>query len=371
MHNPEEIDDVIRLDKLTHPAVEPDPSLAELGENALTAMFAALFRPLDDSPKLTLGIGDDCAAFMADSEQVFTCDQLVEGVHFNLAWCDFFQLGYRTLVASVSDCAAMGARPAYAVVSAALRKDLRKSEVRAFAEGLKDAAERYGLTIAGGDLALTPDRISVSAAMIGLMEGRAPLKRSGAGPGDVIAVSGPLGDSAAGLFAFGELKGMQLARRKIVLALKKRHLMPIPHVEQGVLLAELGLVSAMMDLSDGLLSDLPRICRMSGVGCLVDESLLPISDELSEFCRLSGGNPLSFALAGGEDFNLLVTLGPDSLDRANVELETRGLDKLVAVGQIKPAQDGLMLMGADGNIRGLPTNGFDHFAHNGSEEMED
>ncbi|MFZ0815783.1 MAG: thiamine-phosphate kinase [Candidatus Sulfotelmatobacter sp.] len=254
------------------------------------------------------GIGDDCAVLRflprrgQQPDALVTTDFSLEGIHFRREWHPPESVGHRCLARGLSDIAAMGGEPVAVFLSMALPRDLPQGWVDRFAHGLLGLAERYGVTLAGGDTAESPNGILADIVVVGaLPKGKAVL-RSGTRAGDRIYVSGELGGSAAAIWEMQ--KDM---RKKSTPKLNPRgyprHFFPEPRIKLGRILRERGLISAMIDTSDGLSTDLAHICEESGVGAELQQELIP---------RASMGKPsrqvdLQFALHGGEDYELLFT----------------------------------------------------------------
>lgn len=268
-----------------------------------------------------MGIGDDCAILPPTEEQtLLTTDLLVEDIHFLRHETRPEQVGHRAAAVNLSDLAAMGARPVATLLSIALPNDVSAEWAEGFIEGYKAISDRYGVALIGGDTTSAPTHIAINVVAIGSAPvGRAVL-RSGARVGDSIFVSGPLGDSGAGLRAILE----HTERTEAVERLIAQHLCPEPHIAQGMALASSGGAHAMMDISDGLASDLRHILRSSGVAAEVDFALLPLSAELQEVATAKGWDMRSLAVSAGEDFVLLV-VGDDNLpDRVPYPLHRIG-----------------------------------------------
>jgi len=274
----------------------------EIGEKALIRQIRRLART-GRNPAIATGIGDDCAVLRLvqggkEKDTLVTTDFTLEGIHFRREWHSAESVGHRCLARGLSDIAAMGGEPVATFLSLALPRDLPQSWVGRFARGLIRLAERYGVTLAGGDTAESPDGILADIVVVGSVPKGKALLRSGARAGDLIYVSGELGGSAA---AVGEMS--KKSRRKLNPREYPRHFFPEPRIELGRILREKGLASAMIDTSDGLSTDLAHICEESGVGAEIEAELIP---------RASVGKParevdLHFALHGGEDYELLFT----------------------------------------------------------------
>lgn len=282
--------------------------LNELGEFG----FIDLIKRQVSAPEGVMGIGDDCAILPPTTEQtLLTTDMLIEGIHFLRHEATPRQVGWRSAAVNISDLAAMGSRPLATLLSIALPADVEAEWAEEFVEGYRQVCDRYGAPLIGGDTTSAPKDIAINVVAIGTAAPLAPLLRSGARVGDTIFVSGPLGDSGAGLKAILE----HTERAEAVERLIERHHCPIPHVEQGIAIAASGRAHAMMDISDGLASDLRHILRASGVAAEVDFALLPLSAELQEVAAAQGWDTDSLAVSAGEDFVLLVTGTEDLADR--------------------------------------------------------
>jgi thiamine-monophosphate kinase len=263
-------------------------------------------------PGVVRGIGDDAAVLRlppSDSRWVVTTDMLVEGVDFLRSWATPAQLGHKSLAVNLSDLAAMGARPRYYLVALGLPGEISPSWIDSFYRGLVKLARQHGAALIGGDLSRSPAGIHVTITAIGETSGSRPMYRSGGRPGDRVYVTGILGEAAAGLDLMmrGTTKGGTRAERRAVRAL----LMPEPRCKEGLWLARSGFVRCMMDLSDGLSMDLPRLCEASGVGAEIEGDHLPIFHEARHWhC-----DPVELALHGGEDFELLFTVPARKMQR--------------------------------------------------------
>ena len=246
------------------------------------------------------GIGDDCAVLRLrhGHDPLLTTDFSLEGIHFRRDWHPPESVGHRVLARGLSDIAAMGGGPVAAFLSLALPRDLAQAWVERFLSGLLGLARKYGVRLAGGDTAESPDGILADIVVVGCAPDGKAVLRSGARPGDRIFVSGELGGSAAGV------EGMRARpRKKLRPQDYPRHFYPEPRVELGRILREKGLATAMIDLSDGLSTDLAHILEESGVGAEIESELIP---------RARVGRPahevgLDLALHGGEDYELLFT----------------------------------------------------------------
>lgn len=283
--------------------------MQQLGEFGLIDRIRKMTSVPDPS---WVGIGDDCAVIPLSpetggapaSDLLVSTDMLVEGTHFLMEDISPRQLGWKSAAVNISDIAAMGGKPIATFLSLALPKTLPEQWMQEFMEGYNEISEKYGAALLGGDTTCSPDRICINVAVLGTCpRGKARL-RSAARPGDLVCVTGTLGDSAAGLRLI--LGGQKGAAPRLM----DRHYTPTPRVEEGLALSCLPGVHAMMDISDGVGSDLRHILDESGVGARIDTGKLPISKELQALCSEKGWDPRELALCGGEDYELLFTMDP-------------------------------------------------------------
>lgn len=253
------------------------------------------------------GIGDDCAVLHISTRQgesndaLVTTDFTLEGIHFRRDWHSPESVGHRCLARGLSDIAAMGGEPVAAFLSLALPPNLSQNWVTRFARSLISLAEKYGVTLAGGDTAESPDGILADIIVVGRVPKGKAVLRSGARPGDRLYVSGELGGSAAAVATMRKGQSRKKPESRLKPAEYPRHFFPEPRIELGRILREKGLASAMIDLSDGLSTDLAHICEESGVGAEIAAESIP---------RATVGKParvvdLDLALHGGEDYELL------------------------------------------------------------------
>jgi thiamine-monophosphate kinase len=321
--------------------------LAQLGEFGLIERIARQVAP---SPSVPLGIGDDAAALLPTpgTLTLVTSDMLLEGVHFDLAFCDPQSLGRKALAVNLSDLAAMGARPRHFLLGLALPRDISLSFLDGFMAGIMEQAERFGVTLVGGDTCASKKGVAISITALGEQRPERIVKRSGAQAGDLIYLTGTVGDAAAGLLELQE--GVRQG------FLVSRQLDPQPRVSAGVALAEAGLAKAMIDVSDGVLADLGHICELSGVGARLDLMELPLSDEYLATC---GADPMALALAGGEDYELLFCAPKDRGEEVESLFAHLGV-RVTKVGQVTPGS-ALELVTAMAGTYAPKLRGFDHF----------
>ena len=292
-------------------------------------------------PEVIVPIGDDCAVLrLGDALWVAAADMLVSGRHFK-DWASSEDVGYKAVAANVSDVAAMGGVPRFVLASGGA--DDAETTLRCM-NGVLEACEEFGAYPLGGDTtgaaALTVD-VSILGQLV-----HTPVLRSGARPGDLLAVTGELGASAAGLLA---LERGDLGPKRLI----RKHLRPEPRLVAGRAAARLG-AHAMIDLSDGLASDVRHVCERSGVGCRVDLDLLPIAGDTREYLRSESRDPEVLAATGGEDYELLVAVSEEVVAALASESEV----PVTVIGEV--AGEGMVFLRGGERVDGL--SGWDHFA---------
>lgn len=316
-------------------------------------------RPVPSS--LVFGIGDDAAVIEQRGgwSSVVTSDLLVEDVDFRLATTLPRLLGHKALAVSLSDVAAMGARPSFALLSVGIpRRVWRSNFLDEFYEGFFALADRYDVRLVGGDVSRTPERVVIDSIVIGETAEASAVMRGGARPGDHIFVTGSLGGSHAGLLLLEKgIRSRALEGRAAVERALRRHRQPEPRVYWGTLLGEEGLATAMIDLSDGLSSDLIHICHESRVGARIEPRRIPFDPLLRHLAHELQLHPLDAALAGGEDFELLFTVSPDNLTRLPKSV---GGVAATYIGDVTDEREGVVLRHGR-SLRPLRPRGFTHF----------
>jgi thiamine-monophosphate kinase len=329
-----------------------------IAEKTLIAQVRRLAKA-GKNPAVLTGIGDDCAVLRllpgsdrrprSGNDMLVTTDFSLEGIHFRRNWHSPESVGHRCLARGLSDIAAMGGEPVTAFLSLALPRALPQNWVNRFMRGLIGLAEKYGVTLAGGDTAESPNGILADVVVVGTAPKGKAVLRSGGRPGDRIYVSGALGGSAAAL------QQMQKnPRRKLNPRDYPRHFFPEPRIELGRVLREKGLASAMIDTSDGLSTDLAHICEESGVGAEIQAEAIP---------RAHVGKPardldLQFALHGGEDYELLFTV-PRS---KRIPSRIAGVP-ITLIGHITRSQKIFLMNESEAGYAGLELQpqGWEHF----------
>ncbi len=312
------------------------------------------------SKDIIKGIGDDCAVFGPYEGKVllFTTDMLLEGIHFLGQKIDFYQLGGKAIAVNISDIAAMGGSPLYCIISVGFPGDSDVESIKEMYRGMKDTCGRYGVKILGGDTVKSPDRLVINVSMIGETEKGEVLYRSGAKPDERIYATGITGDSCAGVKALkNEISVPEHLRDYFI----RKHNEPLPHVEAGRLVAGSRLASSMIDLSDGLISDLGHICGDSGVGALIFRESIPISWELRELASINHFDPVELAVSGGEDYVLLITVPEKNTRRLEQLFRDKGSLPLYMIGRTTRDR-GIMMEDKDGSVEPANYRGFDHFS---------
>lgn len=328
-------------------------------------------------PDLRLGIGDDTAILSEESgrETLITVDLLVEEIDFRLEYAIPRWLGHKALAVSLSDIAAMGGSPRFTLLTLGIPSRLIPHESddgagrfwEEFFDGYFELAHRHGVTLIGGDISATPDRLTIDSILLGQCQAGRAIRRSRARVGEAIYLTGEIGSSATGLrllFAgqrANPLPNHQPVDRLIQQAIRAQ-LAPDPRVELGRRLGRSGLVGAMIDVSDGLAQDLGHLCEESRVGAVIEARQVPLSPCL-ELLELESKERFGLAVSGGEDFELLFTAAPEAEDQlrslAGPELRLSRIGTIIAPGQ--DAASAITLIG-DGPPRPLPTQGHNHFA---------
>lgn len=333
-------------------------NVADLGEHALVArILARLPRP---SPLVLVGPGDDAAVLaMARNERlVVTTDAVVEGVHFSRAFSRPSDVGHKALAVNLSDLAAMGATPRWALLSLVLPGSWPVADVEDLVDGLAALAGRHNVSVVGGNITRTAGALVVDVTAGGGVSARKWLTRAGAKPGHEIWVSGSIGGASAGLEMLRASQGPGSAPP--IHGCVLRHQRPEPRVRLGIAVGRSRAASAAMDLSDGLADALTQVARASGVGVRVDAESLPIEAGAREWWTARGMDAVTAAVAGGDDYELLFAV-PSKQRRALRSVTRHVADPLTKIGVFtKDPRERVILR--DGQAKPLP-EGFEHFAH--------
>jgi len=330
--------------------------LSQLGEFGLIKNARDIFKSLNEN--IVVEIGDDCAAIKLRKGflLIATTDALVEGIHFNLDYTKPYQLGIKSININLSDIAAMGGIPLYVLLSIAVPQNFSVKFINEFLMGVKEGAQRYKVSVIGGNVSSSKNEFSINITILGEVEKKYMLLRKGAKAGDKIFVTGYLGNSAAGMKI---LKSGQWSvvsgqwQKKLI----ERHLMPSPRLTEGRFLAVRGLATSMIDISDGLASDIRRICEESNVGANIFIKNIPISRELKSEIR-NPKSEINLALYGGEDYELLFTVKPENVRKLK-SLWKNMKTPITMIGEI--TKRGINLVNTDGKAIPLTKEGYNHF----------
>jgi thiamine-monophosphate kinase len=309
-------------------------SIGDIGEDELIGLFAPR---LPSSDAEILGPGDDAAIVAVDGHLVVSSDVLIEGRHFRQDWGSGADVGWRAAMQNLADIDAMGAVPTALQITLAAPPATPVAWVLGFADGLREACEPHGVGVVGGDLSGASE-IAISVTALGETHGVEPVTRADASPGDVLAVSGALGASAAGLAQL--IGGVRVVDDAVRLFLRPR-----PRIGAGVEAALSG-ATAMLDISDGLLRDAERLARASEVVLEIDSALVPVHAAALATAVELGADPMVWALTGGEDHHLVATFST----------QERIPDGWTVIGKVRSGTPGVLLDGgAPGSL------GWDHF----------
>jgi thiamine-monophosphate kinase len=330
--------------------------VSELGEFGLIKLLADIVdrtkNPKDVSwQRLLIGIGDDAAAWQVDDTvQLATTDSLVQDTHFDLNIITWEELGWKAIAVNLSDIAAMGATPNYALISLALPGELETDNVSSLYLGMARIAKQFGVAIVGGNIA-SANKTIINVTVLGGLKSTAALTRSAAVPGDQIAVTGYPGLSAAGLRM---LKQNLRFDSDVTKLLRQAHSKPVPRVNEGQILLHHG-VKAAIDISDGLIADLTHICQASKASAVINQNALPIHPALINNFE---SDYLQLVLGGGEDYELLFTASSQTINRVKKSMSC----PVTVIGDITQGKSGqVTLIDAKGN--GVPWQkaGWEHF----------
>ena len=338
---------------------QQNKTVADVGEFGLIDRIQQLL-PLTDHPDVVIGIGDDTAVIRNGENLclLITCDIQVEDQHFNFTTIAPYQLGRRAMAVNLSDIAAMGGRPSYALVSLGFPRSFPLPDFESLIEGMRDQLSEFSAAIIGGNLSRTGEKLIIDITLMGDVQPDQYLTRAGARAGDRLFVTGSPGAAAAGLAIlqkYGTDYPAEFER------LVQKHLQPIPRIAAGQRIAQSGFATAMIDVSDGIASDLNHICTSSNVGAEIYTSQLPVTDEIKRVASLSGASPLELMLQGGEDYELLFTLKPDTPDSvANSIIQEHGVN-IVEIGTILPEKSGYYRINEKRQKIPVLARGWDHF----------
>jgi thiamine-monophosphate kinase len=330
--------------------------LSEIGEFGFIDRIA----PLGDirSEGIIKGIGDDCAVIDMGGPDylLITTDLLVEKVHFLFQWGSPEIIGAKSLAINISDIAACGGKPLDAFISLAVPDRIEVEWLERFYRGMSEIAREYSVNLLGGDTTGSKSDLLINIALTGSVPRKEVLFRHTAQPGDLIILTGPPGDSAAGLEILLESSDAHVDLEQ---DLVRAHLEPRPHVKEGRLLAESGACTAAIDVSDGVSSDLGHLCRESGAAALIYEDKLPMTQNLLTIATRMSKDPLDFTLHGGEAYVLLAAIEPSRLDYVE-DLFKQSRCEFYPIGKLVPGE-GIQLVRSDDSVEMLVPGGWDHF----------
>jgi thiamine-monophosphate kinase len=340
--------------------------LSELGERRLILRIREASG--SGAPGVAVGIGDDCAVLsLPDGARLLaTTDLLLEDTHFRRRYAEPADIGWKALARNLSDIAAMGGTPRFALVALGCPAETEVEEIDAFYSGIRLAADPHGVVIVGGDSSSFPGRWIVNVTLLGELAG-APCLRSGARPGDRLAVTGTLGKSAAGLALLDAMIGglsPDKLDKAVVEQVSRAHLRPVARVAEGKWLGASPAVHAMIDLSDGLATDLRHITGASGVGARVSLDRLPISEDVRSVAAALGRDPTELAVTSGEDYELLLAVDPNAIQGLAAGLQAATGTVLTAIGEVVETPAGVQFINALGETARLES-GFEHFTPGG------
>ena len=341
--------------------------MADSGLNEFK-LIARLTQGLPSRPDVGQAVGDDCAILDPGGNRLLlaTCDSQVEDVHFTFATSSPEDIGRKALAVNISDIAAMGGEPRYTLISLILpsRESFQPEVLESIYGGLRQEAEQFDVAIVGGNVAGTNQHkdspLIIDIMLLGAVERGHALLRSGARSGDTLCVTGSPGDSAAGLYSL--LRPDLPYPEQVRDALRAGHRVPRPRVREGRILSQIGpkIVTAMLDISDGLSGDLHHICERSHVGARLEVARLPLSPALRTIASVASHDPLDWALHGGEDYELLFSISPGHEDMVIEAVQAATGTPVTAIGTILPAEEGMKLLWPDGHEEVLAPKSWDH-----------
>ncbi len=310
------------------------------------------------------GIGDDAAVLRVapGAALLATTDLVIEDVHFRRAWSSPRDIGWKALAVNLSDIAAMGGTPRWALVALALPEGIEPGDVDTFYAGMQEAAAPHAVAIVGGDTCASRAGWVINVTLLGEHAG-SPRLRSAAKPGDAVAVTGSLGRAAGGL-ALLEMGRQRVQTARVTAqqweTLASAHLRPMARVAEGRWLGAAAGVHAMIDCSDGLSMDLGHICRESGVGARVMLDRVPVAPEARTAAAAVGVDARHWAVSGGEDYELLLTCDPGVAEALAAGLERATGTPLTVIGEVEGLKDGVVFVDAAGEPVAMP-GGYEHF----------
>lgn len=315
---------------------------------------------LTDPSMVVAGIGDDAALLKHPPDKILvaTTDMMIENIHFMVSGDNGREIGYRVMAANVSDIASMGGIPTHAVISLGVNPQMEVSFIESVYEGMKACCRAYGVNIVGGDTVSSPNNLVLNVALLGWADPEKYLLRSGAKPGDLILVTGVLGDSRAGLDLVLEKCQMTEADAEYLLG---RHYYSTPRVKEMAAGIQAGGITAADDISDGLGSEIHEIAEASGVGAVIWFHDLPVSKQTLEVASKTNTDLTEYCLFGGEDFEMVLTVRSEKATELIQAIQMATGTKVTVVGEIVEKDQGIRLL-RDGSLQELKKRGYSHFS---------
>ncbi|MCK5518028.1 MAG: thiamine-phosphate kinase [Alphaproteobacteria bacterium] len=330
--------------------------LSDIGEFGLIDRFSKDF--LKNLPKGITGIGDDAAVIPWNQKQslLITTDMLIEESHFIKSTISPEELGHKSLAVNLSDIAAMGGTPTFTFLSLGLTPDLTVEWVDRFFKGFKSLAEKYSVRLLGGDTTKSKKSIIINVTVLGNIQNKHIKFRSLAKQGDLVCVTGMLGDSSAGLKFLLEQKPISQTAKRLV----RRHHQPEPHISEGQWLGQKSGVHAMIDVSDGIGSDAKHLIKSSRCGIEIHLDRLPLSEDIKSVCATHKWNTYKLASSGGEDYCLLLTVDPKAFAKLSADFLATFHRPLFMIGEIT-GNIGILNYSLHGKPYTFENSGWDHF----------
>ena len=335
--------------------------ISKLGEFGLIKHLTEKIELLQ--PSTIKGVGDDAAVIAPPAVGevlLLSTDMMAEGIHFELTYTPLRHLGYKSVAVNVSDVCAMNGEPTQVVVSIAVSNQYSVESLEEIYKGIKYACKEYKVDLVGGDTTSSRSGLVIDVTILGRVKKERVVYRNGAKPGDLLCVSGDLGAAYAGLLLLERARktvGADPSQKPELQGygyVLQKQLMPRARVDMVELFNASGIVpTSMIDISDGLSSEIHHICEASKTGCLLEELKVPIHEETIKVAQENGVSPSLFALSGGEDYELLFTLNPADYKKI------KDPSHLTIIGEILPSEDGIMLAAKDGKMHPLAIQGWD------------
>jgi thiamine-monophosphate kinase len=333
--------------------------LSDVGEFGLIKNIRSICP--NSGERILLGIGDDAALVQSrpDYSLLLTTDALTEGIHYDLRYVPMDMLGWKSLAVNLSDVAAMGGIPVCCLVTIGLPNIWSVENVQSLYQGIARCAKRYDCPVVGGDTVKIRSGSFINISVLGEVRSGKELRRSGAKSGDLLCVTGELGGARTGLEVLQSKNTQMHSYTNSV----TRFLEPKPRLDEaGALIREMEITS-MIDISDGLTSEIKHLCEESILGCLVFEESIPVSEETSLWALKKGAPPVQFAMESGEEYELLFTVDRNILNRMDRGSSSTEIPTFSIIGEMKPRDDGIKIR-KDSEIRPLTIGGWDHYHEN-------